>query len=142
MDLIGRILIAALFAAGAAQKALSPGAAQGLLAGLGLPEWLVWPALAANALIAAGLIWTPGVRLTALAAAAYCGVTSVFHLQPGDGWQMSIFVKNWAIAGGLLVLAASRAPPAASSCDVVFSSVRRQRGVTQSSTSGQARALR
>jgi putative oxidoreductase len=102
------MLIAALFAAGAVQKALAPGAAQGLLAGLGLPPWLVWPALALNAALAAGLLWSPTVRVAALAAAAYCGATSLFHLQPGDGWQMSIFVKNWAIAGGLLVLAASR----------------------------------
>lgn len=108
MDLIGRILIAALFAAGAVQKALAPEAAQGLLAGFGLPVWLVWPALALNAILAVGLIWPPTVRTAALTAAAYCAATSLFHLQPDDGWQMSIFVKNWAIAGGLLVLAASR----------------------------------
>jgi putative oxidoreductase len=108
MDLAGRILIALLFAAGAVQKALSPGEATGLLAGLGLPVWLVWPALALNAGLAAGLLYPPTVRVAALAAAAYCAATSVFHFQPEDGWQMSIFVKNWAIAGGLLVLAASR----------------------------------
>ncbi len=108
MDLLGRILLAALFAAGAAQKALDPAAAQGLLAGFGLPVWLVWPALALNAALAVGLIWPPTVRRAALVAAAYCAVTSVFHFLPGDGWQMSIFVKNWAIAGGLLTLAAAR----------------------------------
>ena len=32
-------------------------------------------------------------------------VTSVFHYLPDDPWQVTIFVKNWAIAGGLLVLA-------------------------------------
>ena len=41
----------------------------------------------------------------ALSLAAYCAVTSVFHFIPGDPWQMSIFVKNWAIAGGCLALA-------------------------------------
>jgi len=110
MDLVGRILIAALFAAGAVQKALAPAAAQGLLAGFAAPGWLVWPALALNVGLAAGLIWPPTVRVAALVAAGYCAATSVFHFQPGDGWQMSIFVKNWAIAGGLLVLAASRRP--------------------------------
>jgi len=39
--------------------------------------------------------------------AAYCVVTSVFHFIPSDGWQMSIFIKNWAIAGGLLALSAA-----------------------------------
>lgn len=106
IDLIGRVLLAALFAAGAAQKAIDPGQVQGLLAGTGLPSWLVWPALAFNAALALGLVFGPRVRLWALAGAAYCIVTSVFHFIPADGWQMSIFVKNWAIAGGLMVLAA------------------------------------
>jgi putative oxidoreductase len=108
MDLAGRILLSVLFAAGTVQKALAPEAAQSLLAGLGLPGWLLWPALALNAAIVAGLLWPPAVRATALVAAVYCAATSVFHFLPDDGWQMSIFVKNWAIAGGLLVLAASR----------------------------------
>lgn len=110
MDLVGRILIAALFASGAVQKALAPAAAQGLLAGWGLPAWLVWPALVLNAALAAGLLWPPTLRPAALVAAGYCAVTSVFHFLPEDGWQMSIFVKNWAIAGGLLILAAARRP--------------------------------
>ncbi len=108
MDLAGRILLAALFLAGAVQKALSPAAAQGLLAGFGVPDWLVWPALALNLMLAVGLIWPPTVRRAALVAAGYCALTSLFHFLPQDGWQMSIFVKNWALAGGFLVLAATR----------------------------------
>lgn len=108
VDLIGRVLLSALFAAGAVQKAVDPAQVQGLLAGFGLPVWLVWPALAFNAALAVGLVFGPRVPLWALAGAAYCIVTSAFHFLPGDGWQMSIFVKNWAIAGGLLVLAARR----------------------------------
>lgn len=108
MDLGGRILLASLFAAGAVQKTLEPGMAMGLLMGFGLPGWLVWPALALNVALAVGLMVPRWVRPAALVAAGYCALTSLFHLQPQDGWQMSIFVKNWAIAGGLLVLAAAR----------------------------------
>ena len=104
--LAGRILIAALFFGGAFQKGTDPSAVEALLAGRGWPVWLVWPALAFN--LGAGIalvlgIWT---RPVALALALYCGVTSLFHFIPGDGWQMSIFVKNWAIAGGCLILSA------------------------------------
>ena len=53
-------------------------------------------------MLIAGL-WT---RPVAASLAAYCMVTSLFHFLPDDPWQMSIFVKNWAIAGGCLVLAA------------------------------------
>lgn len=105
MNLTGRILLAVLFAAGALQKATAPEAAQTLLAGFGLPVWLIWPALAFNAAVAILLVSGHLLRPNALAAAAYCIATSAFHFLPADGWQMSIFVKNWAIAGGLLILA-------------------------------------
>ncbi|WP_179379440.1 DoxX family membrane protein [Jannaschia marina] len=106
-----RILIAALFAAGAVQKAVNPEAAQALLEGAGLPGVLVWPALAFNAATALALLANWRVAPVALALAAYCAVTSVFHLIPSDPWQMSIFVKNWAIAGGCLALAVAGAEP-------------------------------
>ena len=39
--------------------------------------------------------------------AAYCLFTSYFHWQlRADPWQVTIMVKNWAVAGGLLILAA------------------------------------
>lgn len=104
--LIGRILIAALFVGGAIQKAVDPEPAMQLLSGFNLPTALVWMALGFNAI--AGVMVAVGwaVRPVAVLLAAYCAVTSVFHLIPEDPWQMSIFVKNWAIAGGCLVLAA------------------------------------
>ena len=104
--LLGRVLIAVLFLGGAAQKWISPGQVEGMLAGFGLPEWLVWPALVFNLLAGLALIAGVQVRVVAALLAGYCMVTSVFHLIPTDPWQMSIFVKNWAIAGGCLVLAA------------------------------------
>ncbi len=103
--LVGRLLIAALFLGGAAQKAFSPEDAQRLLAMQGLPISLVWPALMFN--LAAGVLLTLGLGVQPLSVllAAYCGATSFFHLIPSDAWQMSIFVKNWAIAGGCLGMA-------------------------------------
>ncbi len=104
--LAGRLLLAALFAAGAAQKFLDPQPVMTLLAGRGWPVLLVWPALAFDAIGAGILILGLANAPTALALSLYCMVTSLFHWVPSDPWQMSIFVKNWAIAGGLLVLAA------------------------------------
>lgn len=104
--LIGRLLIAALFIAGTLQKAANPLAVETLLANRGWPEALVWPALVFNLGAAVALILGWQVRPVALLLAAYCGVTSLFHFIPADPWQMSIFVKNWAIAGGCLILAA------------------------------------
>lgn len=101
----GRVLLSVLFLAGFVQKLVDPAPAMMLLQGFGLPGFLVWPAagfnLIAAVLLLAGRYLVPVARALAL----YCMVTSVFHFIPSDGWQMSIFVKNWAIAGGLLVLA-------------------------------------
>ena len=100
---VGRLLLAALFVAGFVQKLVDPAAAQGLLADRGLPVFLVWPAMVFNGMAAISLIF--GLWLAPMSFALYCMATSVFHFIPDDPWQMSIFVKNWAIAGGLLVLA-------------------------------------
>lgn len=104
--ILGRVLLAALFAAGFFQKLIDPTAVETLLAGRGWPVWLVWPALVFNGAAAVALIAGVLIGPTALALAFYCVLTSFFHLIPSDPWQMSIFVKNWAISGGLLVLAA------------------------------------
>jgi len=103
--LAARLLIGVLFLGGASQKLVSPTDAEALLAMRYLPSALVWPALAFNA--AAGLMLVAGLRVrpTALLLAIYCGLTSIFHLIPDDPWQMSIFVKNWSIAGGCIALA-------------------------------------
>lgn len=103
--LMARLLLALLFLGGALQKAVDPEQVIGLLVGRGLPGVLVWPALAFNALAGAALVVGVAVRPVALSLAVYCGLTSVFHLIPADPWQMTIFVKNWAIAGGCLALA-------------------------------------
>lgn len=104
---VGRYLLARLFLASAAQKAVNPAPSEALLAGFGLPEWLVWPALAFNALAAGLLIAGQLLKPLGRALAIYCLLTSVFHFVPDDPRQMSIFVKNWAVAGGCLILSAS-----------------------------------
>ena len=104
--LVGRVLIGSLFMAGFVQKLGDPGPATDLLALRGWPGWLLWPAMVYNLLAALAVLLGIGVKPVALSLAAYCAVTSLFHFQPDDPWQISIFVKNWAIAGGCLVLAA------------------------------------
>ncbi|MFN3723665.1 MAG: DoxX family protein [Paracoccaceae bacterium] len=106
LDLAGRVLLAVLFAGGAVQKLADPAPVQAMLAGVGLPSGLVWPVAAFNLLAALGLLLGPRVALWAMALAGYCLVTSFFHWQlRADPWQVTIMVKNWSIAGGLLILA-------------------------------------
>jgi len=105
MVLAARVLIAVLFVGGAVQKGTDPAPAIALLDDWGLPALLVWPALVLNGAVGLALLAGWHLRSAAMLAAAYCGATSLFHLQPDDPWQMTIFVKNWSIAGGCLALA-------------------------------------
>lgn len=107
LNLAGRALIAVLFAGGALQKLADPVPVQTMLAGVGLPEGLVWPVALFNLIAALGLLAGPRVAVWALGLAGYCLMTSFFHWQlRADPWQVTIMVKNWSIAGGLLILAA------------------------------------
>lgn len=102
--LSARFLIAVLFLGGAAQKLISPRDAQALLLMQDLPPTFIWLAVVFNAVAGSMLLLGLWVRPVALLLAAYCGATSFFHFIPDDPWQMSIFVKNWSIAGGCLAL--------------------------------------
>lgn len=107
LNLVGRVLIALLFLGGAVQKFTDPAPVVQMIGSIGLPGWLVWPVAAFDLVAAFGLILGPGVRVWALVLAVYCILTSYFHWQlRADPWQVTIVVKNWSIAGGLLILAA------------------------------------
>ncbi|MEJ6388437.1 DoxX family protein [Gymnodinialimonas ulvae] len=106
LALAGRLLLAALMFAGTAQKLASPTEAQALLALASLPPWLIWPAALFTAIAGIGLALGLATRPLAILAAAYCVVTSTFHVLMDDPWQMTIAFKNWVIAGGYLLLAA------------------------------------
>nr|WP_249218988.1 DoxX protein [Loktanella sp. SALINAS62] len=93
---------------GAVNKAVGPDGASALLTGGGLPQALVWPALAFNVVTGMALWLGIGVRSVAVIVAGYCALTSFFHLSiylsQDDAWQLTIFVKNWSVAGGCLAL--------------------------------------
>ncbi|MEI4470128.1 DoxX family protein [Frigidibacter sp. MR17.24] len=107
LNLVGRLLMALLFLGGAVQKLADPAPVAAMVRSVGVPAAAV-PWIAGFDLLAAlGLVLGPGVALWALVMAGYCIATSWFHWQlRADPWQVTIVVKNWAIAGGLLVLAA------------------------------------
>ena len=107
LNLVGRCLIALLFVGGAVQKISDPAPVMQMIASLGLPAWLVWLVAGLDLVAGLALIFGPGVALWAAAMALYCLFTSYFHwLLRADPWQVTIMVKNWSIAGGLLILAA------------------------------------
>ena len=106
--LVGRILIAALFLlAGLGKLADVPGFTGYLQSG-GLPGFLTWPAILFEIAIGVLLVIGFQTRWVGLAGAAFCVVSAaLYHNNFADQVQMVMFLKNFAIAGGFLLLAAN-----------------------------------
>jgi putative oxidoreductase len=109
-DLAGRILIAVLFLTAGFGKIAGYAGTQGYMQSHGLPGALLPLVIAleigASALVIAGW-WT---RVAALALAAFSiAAALLFHANFGDAMQQINFMKNLAIAGGFLILAANGA---------------------------------
>ncbi|MFG1351552.1 DoxX family protein [Xanthobacter autotrophicus] len=106
---VGRLLIALIFIASGLGKIAAPGATQGYIAAVGLPLPMVSYLIAVLVELAGGILILIGyqVRITGLVLAAFTLATAViFHTNFADQNQMIHFLKNVAIAGGLLQVAA------------------------------------
>lgn len=106
---VGRLLIAALFILGGLGKLAAPEATQGYIASVGLPAPLLGLAVAVIVEAGGGLLLLVGyrARLVSLVLAAFTLILAVlFHKNFADQNQMIHFLKNIAIVGGLLQIAA------------------------------------
>ncbi|OON63058.1 LysR family transcriptional regulator [Massilia sp. KIM] len=109
LSVIARILLASIFVVSGIGKLFAPEATIGYIASTGLPFAGAGLALAIAVELGGGLLLALGVktRIVALALAAFSVVTAlVFHNALGDQNQMIHFLKNIAMAGGLLQVAA------------------------------------
>jgi putative oxidoreductase len=104
--LAARLAAAPLFLSAAIDKIRDiPGLESFLTAG-GLPTLLAWPTIAFELVLGLSLLTGYRLRLAALAGAAFCAATAIlFHFDLADWSQRTAFLKNLAIAGGLLALA-------------------------------------
>jgi putative oxidoreductase len=108
--LAARILIGALFLVAGLGKLGDVAGFSGYLASGGLPAFLAWPAVLFEIALGLALIAGFQTRIMALLGAAFCVVAGVlYHFDPADQMQMAMFLKNLAIAGGFLLLAAQGA---------------------------------
>lgn len=110
--LLGRILLAAIFILAGVQKFGGIEGTAGYISSVGLPAGTALAWLAAIFETVAGIALLIGfqTRYTSWLLAAFCVFTAfVFHYQPADQMQMILFMKNLAIAGGLLVLSTAGA---------------------------------
>jgi putative oxidoreductase len=110
VNLAGRILLAHIFLLAGLNKISGYSGTQGYMEAMGVPGVLLPLVILLEIGGALALIAGWQTRLAAYALAVFCAVSAlIFHNNLGDQMQMIMFMKNWAMAGGLLVLAANGA---------------------------------
>lgn len=108
--LVGRILLAAIFVLAGFNKITGYAGSVAYMEAYGLPGILLPGAIAVEFLGGLAVVAGFQTRLASLAIAGFSIITAlVFHNKLSDQMQMIMFMKNFAIAGGFLVLFASGA---------------------------------
>lgn len=110
--LIGRVLMSVIFLSAGFNKLGAVEGTAGYMASLGIPAagLTVWLVIALEILGGLAILVGLFTRYAAWALAAFCVASGYLgHFQPEDQMQMISFMKNLAMAGGFLALAAAGA---------------------------------
>jgi putative oxidoreductase len=106
IPLIGRVFLALIFIAAGAGKLADGGMGTiPYMESMSVPGFLFWPAAIFE--VVAGLAVLVGykTKIFAFLLAGFCALSALlFHMQPADQIQMALFMKNFAMAGGFLLL--------------------------------------
>ena len=111
VEVFGRIFISALFLIEAVRKFFNPDMSMMYMSDHGVPEFLFYPSIAFEIIIPLLLIVGYKTRIAAsLLAVFVLTVTLIFHSHHiiDDGMQLTIFLKNLAIIGGLLLIISNK----------------------------------
>ena len=111
VEVFGRIFISALFLIEAIRKFFNPDMSMMYMSDHGVPEFLFYPSIAFEIIIPLLLIVGYKTRIAAsLLAVFVLTVTLIFHSYHiiDDGMQLTIFLKNLAIIGGLLLIISNK----------------------------------
>ena len=99
-------LVLVIFILAGLGKIQDPAGTTGYMQSAGLPGILLWPTIALEVLGGLALAVGYKTRYVAFALAIFSVVAAaVFHRNFADQMQMILFLKNIAMAGGLLLLA-------------------------------------
>ena len=108
IDLIGRILISALFLISAFNKVFNLEGSMGWMEGFGVPGFLIFPAIAIEIILPILVIVGYQARVAASFLAIFCLMTAfLFHFDFSNQTQLISFLKNIGLAGGFLFIVAN-----------------------------------
>jgi putative oxidoreductase len=107
VSLIGRIGLALIFIVSGWGKLMNPEGAAGYMQAVNVPTLLLWPTIALEFLGGIALVVGFQTRILAWLFVLFCVLSAVlFHANFADQGQQVNFMKNIAMAGGFLMLAA------------------------------------
>ena len=108
IDLIGRILISALFLISAFNKIFNLEGSMSWMEGFGLPGFLIYPAILIEIVLPVLVIVGYQARIAAGILASFCLATAfIFHFDFSNQMQLVSFLKNIGLAGGFLFIVAN-----------------------------------
>ena len=108
LDLLGRILISALFLVSAYDKIFSIDGTMSWMEGFGVPGFLLYPTIAIEIILLLFVIFGYQARISAGLLAIFCIATAfLFHFDFVDQMQTISFLKNLGLAGGFLFIVAN-----------------------------------
>jgi putative oxidoreductase len=110
---LGRFLLALVFIpAGLGKITGDPSGTMAYMEAMGVPGFLFWPTALFELLAGIAILIGLQTRIVAFLLAGFCAVTAVlFHANFADQMQIAMFLKNFGMAGGFLVLMAAGAGP-------------------------------
>jgi len=108
LDLIGRILISALFLISAFNKIFNLEGSMSWMEGFGIPGMLLYPTIVLEIILPLFIIVGYKAQLSAGLLAIFCIATAfIFHFDFNDQMQTIAFLKNIGLAGGFLFIVAN-----------------------------------
>ena len=108
VDLIGRVLISALFLISAFNKIFNLEGSMNWMEGFGVPGFLIFPAIAVEIILPVLVIVGYQARIAAGILAIFCLTTAfLFHFDFSNQSQLVSFLKNIGLAGGFLFIVAN-----------------------------------
>ncbi|HSR01769.1 MAG TPA: DoxX family protein [Methylophilaceae bacterium] len=108
IQLLGRIMLALIFVLAGIGKIIDPAGTSSYMESMNVDGMLLWPVIALEVLGGIALIVGYKTSIVAFALAIFCIAAAViFHSNFGDKMQMVLFLKNFSMAGGLLILSVS-----------------------------------
>ena len=107
-DLLGRIMISAVFLFSGINKILNYNGTIGWMEGFGVPGFLIFPAIAVEIILPVLVVVGYQARIAAGILAIFCLTTAfLFHLDFSNQSQFISFLKNIGLAGGFLFIVAN-----------------------------------